>query len=106
MIFFVPSFKPYNLELGIAVGASAETASTSYDIPNIAKYVDFINIMTYDFATSWDGKLGFNAPLMGQGQNNVQSAVSYWLQQGMFQMILFDLLILFITFVLFYRCSG
>ena len=72
------------MELGIAVGASAETARISYDIANIAKHVDFINVMTYDFATSWDGTLGFNAPLMGQGQNNVQSAIGYWLQQGMF----------------------
>ncbi|TMW44839.1 hypothetical protein DOY81_010073 [Sarcophaga bullata] len=76
------AFKPHNLELGIAVSASAETARISYDIPNIAKQVDFINVMTYDFATSWDGKLGFNAPLMGQGENNVKSAINYWLQQG------------------------
>ncbi|TMW40262.1 hypothetical protein DOY81_014658, partial [Sarcophaga bullata] len=76
------AFKPHNLELGVAVGASAETARNSYDIPNIAKQVDFINVMTYDFATSWDGILGFNAPLMGQGENNVKSAINYWLQQG------------------------
>lgn len=71
-----------NLELGIAVGASADTARISYDIPNIAKHVDFINVMTYDFATSWDGVVGFNAPLKGQGEHNVQSSINYWLQQG------------------------
>ncbi|XP_065367781.1 chitinase-3-like protein 1 [Calliphora vicina] len=70
------------LELGIAVGASTITASSSYDIPNIAKHVDFINVMTYDFATAWEGAVGFNAPLKGQQEKNVQSAIKYWLQQG------------------------
>lgn len=73
----------------MAVGAPAQIARNSYDIPNIAKVVDFINVMTYDFATSFDGVLGFNAPLMGQGQNNVKSAISYWLQQGMFSKLKF-----------------
>lgn len=71
------------MELGIAVGASAETAVTSYDIPNIAKYVDFINVMTYDFAMADDGILGFNAPLRGQGQKNVEEAIKYWLANGL-----------------------
>ncbi|TMW43339.1 hypothetical protein DOY81_011583, partial [Sarcophaga bullata] len=73
---------PAQRELGVAVGASAETARISYDIPNIAKQVDFINVMTYDFAGTWDGKVGFNAPLEGQGNNNVKSAIEYWLRAG------------------------
>ncbi|XP_061387090.1 chitinase-3-like protein 1 [Musca vetustissima] len=71
---------PLNLELGIAVGASATTAAISYDIPNISKYVDFINIMTYDFHDA--ATLSYNAPLKGQGENNVESAVKYWLNAG------------------------
>ena len=71
------------MELSIAVAASAQSASTSYDIPNVAKHVDFINVMAYDFTGTWAGKVGFNAPLEGQGSNNVKSSIEYWLQQGM-----------------------
>uniref|UniRef100_A0A1I8QE20 chitinase n=1 Tax=Stomoxys calcitrans TaxID=35570 RepID=A0A1I8QE20_STOCA len=70
----------YNLELGIAVGASADTATISYDIPNIAKHVDFINVMTYDLQPR--NILGFNAPLRGQGEHNVEACINYWLQKG------------------------
>ncbi|XP_037825720.1 acidic mammalian chitinase-like [Lucilia sericata] len=76
------ALKPLNLELGIAVGASTQTATISYDITNIAEQVDFINVMTYDFATAGDGVAGFNSPLMGQQDRNVQSAINYWLEQG------------------------
>ncbi|XP_073812760.1 acidic mammalian chitinase-like [Musca autumnalis] len=76
------SLGPLDLELSIAVGASAYTASLSYDIPNIAKYVDFINVMTYDLGMASDGVLGFNAPLRGQGENNVENCISYWLENG------------------------
>ncbi|XP_075168324.1 acidic mammalian chitinase-like [Haematobia irritans] len=69
-----------NLLLGIAVGASAETAAMSYDIPNISKYVDFINVMTYDLQPQ--GILGFNAPLRGQSPNNVEDCINYWLMNG------------------------
>ncbi|XP_073847079.1 probable chitinase 10 [Musca autumnalis] len=74
------ALSPLHLELGIAVGASASTAAISYDIPNISKYVDFINIMTYDFHST--ATLSYNSPLKGQGENNVESAVKYWLNSG------------------------
>ncbi|NP_001273800.1 uncharacterized protein LOC101900547 precursor [Musca domestica] len=74
------ALSPLNLELGIAVGASATTAAISYDIPNIAKYVDFINVMTYDFHNQ--ATLSYNSPLKGQGENNVESAIKYWLNAG------------------------
>lgn len=55
-------FAPYGYELGIAVGAGESLASASYEIANIAQQVDFINVMTYDFAMASDGQTGFNAP--------------------------------------------
>lgn len=58
-------FVEENLILSIAVGAAEMTASVSYDIPNLSKYVDFINLMTYDFHGSFDTdhKIGHHAPL-------------------------------------------
>ncbi|XP_075167850.1 chitinase-like protein 4 [Haematobia irritans] len=71
---------PHNLLLSIGVGASTETAAISYDIPNISKHVDFINVMTYDLQPQ--GILGFNAPLRGQSPNNVEDCINYWLMNG------------------------
>ena len=34
-----------------------------YDVPEISKYLDFINIMTYDFHGQWENTVGHNAPL-------------------------------------------
>ncbi|KAH8299319.1 hypothetical protein KR044_000387, partial [Drosophila immigrans] len=71
------AFAPYNLELGIAVGASETSASLSYDIPAISQHLSFINVMTYDFHMSFEGYLGLNAPLP-----EVTQAIDYWIQQG------------------------
>jgi len=71
--------------LSIAVGATSGFATTSYDIPNIAANVDFINLMTYDFHGSYDGVTGMNAALY-RGPDpslilNVDACVAYWLNQ-------------------------
>ncbi|CAF4637343.1 unnamed protein product, partial [Rotaria sp. Silwood2] len=43
------AFEPYNLLLTAAVAAEKSTIETAYEIDKIAKYIDFINLMTYDF---------------------------------------------------------
>ncbi|KAG5683554.1 hypothetical protein PVAND_012827 [Polypedilum vanderplanki] len=76
--------------LTIAVGATASSASVSYDIPNVAANVDFINLMSYDLHGLWDSKTGINSPLYSgpsdvssyEKQLNVDSIVNYWLNQG------------------------
>lgn len=79
-------FKPQNLLLSAAVAAPAASASVSYDIKQLAGYVDFINLMAYDFHASWDGSTGQNAPLSGASSTdklNVKDSVKYWLDQGL-----------------------
>ncbi|UXI16054.1 hypothetical protein NH340_JMT01997 [Sarcoptes scabiei] len=51
------------LLLSVAVSAGAETIKSGYDVANVAKNVDFINIMSYDFHGKWEPKTGHNAPL-------------------------------------------
>jgi chitinase len=57
------SFDKENLLLTAAFGASQETAKLSYILPQVTKYVDFVNLMTYDFHGIADKKTGMNAPL-------------------------------------------
>jgi chitinase len=76
--------------LTIAVGATESSASLSYDIPNVAANVDFINLMSYDLHGTWDGRTGITAPLYAatfettsyQKQLNVDAIVKYWLSKG------------------------
>jgi len=44
----------------------------SYDVPEISKYLDFINVMTYDFHGQWERQVGHNSPLYP-----LESATSY-----------------------------
>ncbi|XP_058458220.1 acidic mammalian chitinase-like [Malaya genurostris] len=78
------------LMLTAAVGAPQNIAEISYDIPGISEYVDFINLMTYDYNGAWDAYTGHNSPLYEgpsdsndfQRTLNVHHSVTYWLQQG------------------------
>lgn len=55
-------FDQEGLILSAAVAAPESSASISYDIPQISKYLDFINIMAYDLYTGY-AKTGMNAAL-------------------------------------------
>ncbi|ROL53246.1 Acidic mammalian chitinase, partial [Anabarilius grahami] len=51
------------LMLTAAVAAGKGNIDAAYEIAEIAKYLDFINIMTYDFHGSWETVTGHNGPL-------------------------------------------
>ncbi|XP_034028809.1 acidic mammalian chitinase-like isoform X3 [Thalassophryne amazonica] len=51
------------LMLTAAVAASKETIDAGYEIAEIAKYLDFISVMTYDFHGTWDTVTGHHSPL-------------------------------------------
>lgn len=77
------------LLLSAAVPASFEAIAAGYDVPEISKYLDFINVMTYDFHGQWERQVGHNSPLYP-----LESATSYqkkltvdysareWIKQG------------------------
>ncbi|KAF7993192.1 hypothetical protein HCN44_006252 [Aphidius gifuensis] len=80
------------LILSAAVAAPVSIVDTSYNIPNIADHVDFINLMTYDFNFyhSYLPITGHNAPLYNSSKDldvfatlNVNYSALYWLEGGM-----------------------
>ncbi|XP_051516808.1 acidic mammalian chitinase-like [Myxocyprinus asiaticus] len=77
------------LMLTAAVAAGKETIDTAYEIAEIAKCLDFISVMTYDFYGSWESFTGHNSPLYrGSGDKgnkiyfNTDFAIKYWRNQG------------------------
>jgi len=83
-------FTPHGYLLTAAVSASKSIINNAYDVPAISRYLDFINLMCYDYFGAWDKKTGYNAPLFApRGDSsdsgkyfNVNYTVNYWLSQG------------------------
>nr|QIJ96699.1 chitinase 2b [Glyphodes pyloalis] len=84
-------FDKHDLLLTAAVSSVEASASLSYNVGAISKYLDFINLMTYDMYGSWDPVTGHNAPLhSGEGDKSadpnslytVDMAINYWLKAG------------------------
>ncbi|XP_050952237.1 acidic mammalian chitinase-like [Labeo rohita] len=72
-----------------AAVAGKRTADAGYEIAEIAKYLDFIDVMTYNYHGSWESVTGHNSPLYrGSGDtgvkiySNTDSAMRYWRDQG------------------------
>ncbi|ESO85833.1 hypothetical protein LOTGIDRAFT_195779 [Lottia gigantea] len=60
---------------------------TSYEIPEISNYLDFINLMLYDLHGDWDEllKAAHHAPLyptQGDPKNNIHYLASVWVAKG------------------------
>lgn len=77
------------LLLTAAVPASFEAIAAGYDVPEISKYLDFINIMTYDFHGQWERQVGHNSPLFPlesasghQKKLTVDYSAREWVKQG------------------------
>ena len=75
--------------LTTAIGAGKATIDISYDVPNMYKYLDYVNVMCYDYHGKWDKKTGHNAPLRGRpnevGGNvflNLEYTINYLLKKG------------------------
>jgi len=85
----VSSGKP-RLLITIAGSAGLGTIQVGYDIPNIAKYIDFIDLMTYDYHGAWETHTGLVAPLFSRPDDdattkawNVNFTALYWASMGM-----------------------
>uniref|UniRef100_A0A3Q3JAY5 chitinase n=1 Tax=Monopterus albus TaxID=43700 RepID=A0A3Q3JAY5_MONAL len=80
---------PPRLLTSAAVSAAKGTVDAGYEIAEISKYLDFINVMTYDFHGSWESVTGHHSPLC-KGSNdtgdhvylNTDFAMRYWQEKG------------------------
>ncbi|XP_066559336.1 acidic mammalian chitinase [Amia ocellicauda] len=81
--------KRARLMVTAAVAAGKANIDNGYEIAEIAKSLDFISVMTYDFHGAWDSFTGHNSPLYrgstDQGDLiyfNIEFAMKYWRDQG------------------------
>lgn len=98
------------LVLSVAVSAIVTIIDASYNVTELAKYVDFINLMAYDFHlyTKYWPFTGFNAPLYARkieksyfAYLNTNWAAKYWNYLGMSkQKILIGIPTYGLTFIL------
>ena len=56
------AFEPWNYLLSAAVSPSKKIMDVGYDVPSIARDLDWIAVMTYDYHGHWDKKTGHVAP--------------------------------------------
>ncbi|KAK7072566.1 putative glycosyl hydrolase 18 [Halocaridina rubra] len=80
------------LMLSIAVGAPQNIIDTSYEVEELAKYVDYVSVMGYDYHMykPYLPFTGHNAPLSRHSEEvgflstlNIEWATKYWLLKGM-----------------------
>lgn len=78
---------PHHFELTVACPAGPQNYKIM-DIRNMDKYLDFWNLMAYDYAGSWDSTTGHQANLFPSRSDskctpfNTAQAVNYYRQQG------------------------
>ena len=57
------AFRPKGYLLSAAVSPSKKVMDAGYDVPSIARDLDWIAVMTYDYHGHWDKKTGHVAPM-------------------------------------------
>ena len=77
------------LLLSAAVPVGPDNVRGGYDVPTVSKYLDFINLMAYDFHGKWEKQAGHNAPLYAPSsdsewrkQLSVSFAAKMWTRLG------------------------
>ncbi|KAK9884304.1 hypothetical protein WA026_005256 [Henosepilachna vigintioctopunctata] len=78
--------------LSVAVAAPVTLVETSYNVTEINRLVDFVNLMSYDynFFSFWTPWTGMNAPLYAKSDDtlyfstqNINFSSNYWIRKGM-----------------------
>uniref|UniRef100_A0A3P8TWU7 chitinase n=2 Tax=Amphiprion percula TaxID=161767 RepID=A0A3P8TWU7_AMPPE len=77
------------LMISAAVSTEKGTIDAGYEVAEIAKYLDFINVMTYDFHGTWENVTGHHSPLYNGSHDtgyhvylNTDFAMRYWRDLG------------------------
>ncbi|XP_076337882.1 endochitinase-like isoform X2 [Tachypleus tridentatus] len=82
-------FEPYSLLLTAAVPIHQCRVWDGYDVPQLASYLDWINVMTYDLRVYWDGVADVHSPLYRRPFDrfayenvNVNDGLYLWVRMG------------------------
>lgn len=81
-------FAGTNLLITAAVGADIQSDdSVSYDVTGMNEYLDYFNIMTYDYHASYDGFTGENSPMYASSSDtnpnlNINASITGWIAAG------------------------
>uniref|UniRef100_A0AAG5DHK2 chitinase n=1 Tax=Anopheles atroparvus TaxID=41427 RepID=A0AAG5DHK2_ANOAO len=81
------AFAPRGWLLSAAVSPSKTVIDAGYDVAALAKYFDWIAVMTYDFHGQWDKQTGHVAPLYYHPDDeidffNANYSINYWIEKG------------------------
>ena len=78
--------------LTIAAAQDPAKAENAYEAEKIHEYIDWFNVMSYDYGGAWDGFTGIDQPLYGRWgegfvghphyQFNIHESMQYWLSKG------------------------
>jgi chitinase len=85
------AFEPHGYLLTAAFSPGKKTIDSAYLIPQLNELLDYMNIMTYDYHSGWENRLGHNAPLYKRPDEhdessfwfNVYFTVNYYIEKGM-----------------------
>ncbi|XP_024890093.1 probable chitinase 10, partial [Temnothorax curvispinosus] len=85
-------FKPKKLLLSAAVSPDMQVIDKGYDVPALAKYLDWITVMASDYHGEWDNRTGHVAPLFYHPDDekyydemyylNANYSINYWISKG------------------------
>jgi len=71
----------HNLLFTAALSPGKTTIENAYDIPEISKHLDYLNVMTYDYHGWWENNshpfTGHNAPLYGRAEEEWEDSPGY-----------------------------
>ena len=86
------AFAGDDLLLTVSVAADPAKADNAYELDKLPDYVDWFNVLSFDYSGSWDGFTGIDEPLYGKWdesfpghehfQFNVHETIQFYLQRG------------------------
>lgn len=75
-------YKKHGLYLSAVLRAPQYIVDSAYDVRRLGKDLDAMHILAFDYAGSWDKKIGFQAPLRSESIFSVQATIDYYLKLG------------------------